>query len=847
MFLRTAIFLLLALSPVFADKKKSDKDEVMRPNPAAATPASSTLASCPAGGPLGEMKIQVASLSGKEPLPFLTIVHLTEGDTVQYAPVKRGPQKRAGDVALVLVPTKISGKEELVVTDPKDADKPQEWKISQTTALAVFVYGPQGLSRKKVKSFLSQDESLVAQLADYADKTAQTQALIAALSNASSSSASINAALTGFASQYGISVQLDKTAPPAAQAQTLFSAMNPQLASYNPLASSGASVASQTASLATVAATFFFGSPVGLLAGGTSMLLNLKSIAFPDTQFRSSFAQPLKNSDLNLCGDRGTAPARTRVAYVWAVRIPNAATPKLQIGDANYIPLTEKSPVPVNAAEGDWKYLGRVRDWRLESGQNQAVPLPVISLQNQKSLELDLTKANLPPGDYKLTGSWDWVRFEAAGNVHVRPLSSFEGAHLQPESQDQLLAKAGKTPVTVTGSDFEFTTKVEVLKTGDKFAVPQPARFLLPKGLREGPQDGMDVQIDTQNLDPGSYQLLISQGDGKPPHPIGFRVLANPPKVVNLPIIANEGIATQHYVLKGERLDDLLKLEAPGVTFGLGASSSNNTERNITVQLKTTSAPGTSLPLKAFLKDRTEPLTFDGALRITGPLPTIVSSKLSLPTGIQVALHGDEFPAGYTLSAMLDVKNIEHTSTLQLACADGTGQSAALIIGEQKATWSLQQLSPDQLFLSFDTAPLPAGCDLQAVVNNSKDGSSDPYKLAHIIRVPQIDSLTAGGAGKADSNGAAPSPFLVVGKNLEMIEKAGWDGTNGAAVTALPTPIPGEGQKQQISLALPVPPGPDPAVLYLWLRGDKEGRSTTVKYVPSTGTPTTGGNSKSVL
>ena len=845
MFLRTAIFLLLALSPVFADKKKSDKNEVMRPNPAAAAPASDTLASCPAGGPLGEMALQVASLNGKEPLPFLTIVHLTEGDTVQYAPMKHGPQKREGDVALVLVPAKISGKEELIVTDPKDADKPQQWKIPQTTALAVFVYGPQSLSRKKVKGFLSQDESLVAQLAEYADKTAQTQALIAALSNASSSSASINAALTGFASQYGISVQLDKTAPPAAQAQTLFSAMNPQLANYNPLASSGASVASQTASLATVAATFFFGSPVGLLAGGTSVLLNLKSIAFPDTQFRSSFAQPLKNANLNLCGDRGTAPARTRVAYVWAVRIPNAEIPKLKIGDANYLPVTEKSPVPVQAAEGNWKYLGRVRNWRLENSSNGAVSVPVISLQNQKSLELDLTKANLPPGDYKLTGSWDWARFEAGGNLHVRPLSNFEGAHLQPESQDRLLAKVGKTPVTIAGSDFEFTTKVEILKTGDKFAVPQPARFLLPKGLREGPQDQMDVQIDTQNLDPGSYQLLISQGDGKT-HPIDFRVLANPPRITNLPIIANEGVATQHYVLKGERLDDLLNLEAPGVTFSLGAATSNNTERNITVQLKTAAAPGASLPLKAYLKDRTEPLTFDGALQITGPLPTVASSKLSLPAGMQIALHGDEFPAGYTLSAMLDVKNIERTSTLQLACADGAGSSTALSIGEQKATWSLQQLSPDQLFLSFDTTPLPAGCDLQATVNNGKNGSSDPYKLAHIIRIPQIDSFTLSAEGKTEFNGGSPVPFSIIGKNLEMIEKAGWDNTNGVAVTTLPTPIPGEGQKQQVSLALPAPSGPDP-VLYLWLRGDKEGRSTSVKYVSLSGTPTTGGNSKSVL
>ncbi len=836
---RVVILLLLALFPVLAQKKKSGKAEVMRPNPAAAASASHTLASCPAGGPLGEMELQVTSASGDGPLPFLNIVHLTEGDLVQYAPIKHGPQKREGDVALVLVPAKISGKEELIVTDPKDADKPQQWKIPQTTALAVFVYGPQGLSRKKVKSFLSQDESLVAQLADYADKTAQTQALIAALSNASSSSASVNAALTGFASQYGISVQLDRTAPPAAQAQTLFTAMNPQLASYNPLAGSGASVASQTASLAAVAASFFFGSPVGLLAGGTSMLLNLKSIAFPDTQFRSSFAQPLKNAGLNLCGDRGTVPARTRAAFVWAVRIPNAATPKLRIGDANYIPSSQKSPVPMNAAEGDWKYLGRVRDWSLENDKGQRAPISVINLQNQKSLELDLTKAGLPPGDYKLTGYWDWAKFEIVGPVHIRPLSDFEGARLKPESQDQLLAKAGKTPATVIGSDFEFTTKVEMIKAGDKFAVPEPVRFLLPQGLRQGPQNQMDIQIDTQNLDPGSYQLLISQQDDRT-HPVDFRILSNPPKVTNLPIIANEEVTAQHYVLKGERLDDIMKLEAPGAIFDLGASSSNNTERNITVQLKAATHPGISLPLKAYLKDRTEPLTFDGALQVTGPLPVIASSKLSLPTGIQLALHGDEFPAGYALSAMLDVKNIERTSTLRLACADGTGQPAALGIGEQKATWNLQQLSPDQLFLSFDTTPLPAGCDLVAAVDNGKNGSSQPFKLAHIIRIPQIDSLTPGGEQKAISDQATPVPFSIGGKNLEMIEKVSWDNTHGIAVSALPAAVPGEGQKQQLSVNLPPVPAPN-STLYLWLRGDKESRATTVKYTaPQPAVPGTG-------
>ena len=95
------------------------------------------------------------------------------------------------------------------------------------------------------------------------------------------------------------------------------------------------------------------------------------------------------------------------------------------------------------------------------------------------------------------------------------PLSDFKTAHLDPVSQDRLLAGSGKAPATLTGSDFEFTTKVELQKLNDEFATPEAVRFLLPKGPREGPQDHMDVQIATQDLDPGAYELLISQPDGK--------------------------------------------------------------------------------------------------------------------------------------------------------------------------------------------------------------------------------------------------------------------------------------------------------------------------------------------
>lgn len=792
-------------------------------NPAAATPEAPHFVTCPAGGPLGALELQVQA--GDQRLPFRTINHLSEGDTLLYAPVLRGKEKRRGEIALVLVPEKRQpGDEDILVTDPKPADKPQSWKITETISVAALVYGPAGLSRKKVAKFLSQDEVLIAQLADYADKTAEAEKLVATLSNSESSSASVNAALSGFASQYGFAVQVNRNAPTEAQAATVFAAMNPQLAAYNPLASSTAQSVGQTASLATMAGTLFFGSPIGLAAGGTAMLLDLRAIAFPDTQFRASFAQPLDGSaaGVNLCGQQGPVPAHTRVAYIWASRVPNISAPAIRIGGADFIPATQKTALPVDVAGPAWKYMDRARGWIL-AGDQKKVPVAVVKLGNQQALEIDLTRVSLPPGDYQLTGFWDWAPFQATGTVHVLPLNDFKTARLDPSSQDRLLAKSGKIPVTLQGGDFEFTTKVEFQKANDEFATPESVRFLLPKGLREGPQDHMDVQLDTEKLDPGVYKLLVSQQDGKS-HPIEVKVLPNPPRIDNLPILANPTAATQHFVLKGERLELVRTLEAPGAVLQLSPPGSNQAERALTVELKSSPKPGTALPVTAYLQDRTEPLTYSGGLEITGPLPVIASSRLSLPKGIAIKVRSDEFPAGYTLNAMLDVKNMKRQSVLRLACADGVGQHAALQIGEQTAGWNLQQLSPDQLFLAFDTSGLPAACSLQAVIDNGRGGASQPWQLAHILRVPQIDSFTV--ADTPPQNGTRP--YQLTGRNLEMIGRLGWDESNGLEVSGLPSPLPGPGLKQSIEINLPDPPAPE-SLLCVWLRADKQGRVTTIK------------------
>ena len=828
--MRWPVFVVAPLLCLLHAQKAPDSSAELT-NPAAAAPEAPAFVTCPAGGPLGALDLRVQG--GDESLPFRTINHLGEGDTLVYSPILRGKEKRPGEIALVLVPAKRRADQpDIVVTDPKPADKPQSWKMSETISAAALVYGPAGLSRKKVEKFLSQDEVLVAQLADYADKTAQAEQLVAALSNSESSAASVNAALNGFASEYGFAVQVDRNAPVGTQAATVFAAMNPQLAAYNPLASSTAQAAGQTASLATMAGTLFFGSPIGLAAGGTAMLLDLRAIAFPDTQFRASFARPLPGSPagVDLCGQQSPLPPHTRAAFIWASRVPNIGAPPIHISAADFVPATQKTPLPVEVPEPGWKYLDHAREWALVSGDKKFA-VPVVKLGNQKALEVDLTKVKLPPGDYKLTAFWDWAPLEASGIVHVRPLSDFKESRLDPGSQDRLLARSGKVAATLRGADFEFTTKIELQKPNDEFATPESVRFKLPKGLREGEQDHMDVQIDTGDLDPGAYKLLISQQGGKS-HAMEFRVLPNPPKIDNLPIVVNQGAVAQHFVLKGQRLEQVSRLEAPGAVIDLGTANADETERNVTVELKSALQPGTELPVKAYINGRSAPLTFPDALEVIGPLPVITSAKLSLLTGMAIAVRQDEFPSGYTFNALLDVKNIEGKSVLRFGCADGAGEHTDLRIGEQGSGWSLTQLSPDQLFVAFDTTGLPADCVLQAVIDNRAKGTSKPFTLAHIVRVPHIDSFTV--ADASSQNGTRQ--YQLTGENLELIEKLGWDEKNEIAVAGLPVPLRGPGLKQSIQTPLVDPPSSD-AVVYVWLRGDKQGRATTMKVPGLPGEP----------
>jgi len=772
---------------------------------------------CPAGGPIGSVELRVASPhTGNEPLPLRTINRLEEGDTLLYRPLLRSGEERKGEVAIVLVPAnKTAPLGKLAILDPKPADRPQQWKVPWRVAVVAYVYGPSGLNAKKVKDFLSRDDDLVAQLADYAEKTAQTEALIAALSAPAGSALNVQSALQAFSSQYGVNTQLDRNAPTNQQALSIFRAVNPSIASYDPLSPQASQPLGQAAGLATTVATLFFGSPVGLAAGGTAMLLELRSIAFPGAQFRSSFSQTMPDDGLGLCGKRDAIPRHTRVAYIWASRVPNVGPPQLSVGKAHSLPPGMKSTVSLSGAEADWKYIDRARNWVLQPENGKAVPIKVQRL-DAKTLELNLGPT-VTAGKYTLMANWDWDRFPVAGHIEVKPLSDFASAKLMAASQDLLVAKTGKVPLILEGSDFEFVTKVEIEKVNDKFSAPDRVPFVLSQGLREGPQEHLDIQVNTVDLDAGQYKLLIYQVDGKE-HPVSLKILPSPPHIENLPVVLNQGMSAVAFNLKGERLDLLKRLEVANGSAELGAETPNQTERKLLLHMAPEIDAGTSLAMKAYIKDRSEPLTLADAVRIVGPRPKITELKIYQPPKQDVQLEDGELPGGLYLSALIRVQHLQSNSVVKLGCERAGGVELSLHLGERAGPVSLQQLAPDQVFLSFDSGVWLNGCFLEARVANGSEGESEAFKLGRIVRVPEIEQLKVGTDSVSGS---------LIGQNLETIEKTGWSADQEEAVDGLPLPAPGEGQKQTLQIRVPSPPDRH-AQLYVWLRGESKPRPTKI-------------------
>ncbi len=788
---------------------------------------------CAGATPLGWIEMKVTRAPGASQFDLQRVNRLLEGDTISYRPLKiQSLEPKKARIELLLVPADGS---KILVSDPRPANQPTSWMVPFRTQLASLVWGTAGLDKAKVAGLVARNSDLIAQLADYAQKTEETQALIQAIKAQQSldTSPNLDAAVAGFAKQFP-AAELDRTQPVQAQLGTLLGRVNPSLSAYDPLAQDPLERATQSAGLVAAISGMFFGSSIGAAVSGGAALVNLRSVLFPRTEFLSALAvegppaagAKAASPETGLCGNKVPAAARTEFAFLWALRIPDAAAPELKLSVTEHLPIGIKSSVSLNVKGGDWKLLPRVREWKLVSADNKdSAPLPVNANVTAKKLEVDLSGAKVKSGTWKLVGNWDWEPLEVSGNLVLHDFAAFKSAHLAKESQDRLIAGAGSLDLDLTGDDFEFVHKIEYRRGGDLFGAPQSVPFHL-EAVR-GPQTSLKIRLDTKDLTTGNYSFLIAQTDDKV-HEVPFKVLPKPPSITATPVVLNIGSAAQTVVFHGSGLDRIHGLSADGATIMLG-DPENGDVRSATVTLAPEVKEGAMLSLRMKVTDFEGDIPIPDALLVAGQKPAITTvreSSAGVDSGI--ATNRGEMPLNSLVSFEIGVSHAPAVSAVRLNCRDAAGPAPLKIsMGEAKADAKLARESADTVFLLFAPQNVgQAGCTVMATLITAGSGESEPRELGTVVLLPKIDSFSL-----SDERAGGFSYFATLeGRDLESIGRVGWDAQTGLPVEAVPAPVAGPGIKERLRVAMPWPAPAPHAPIYIWLRGEDHGRLTSSRY-----------------
>jgi len=808
-------------------------------------------------------RLLVQSAKGGTPLPLQDINIIEAGEKLKYEPLHLPPAIRdKAKIALLLVAVpkvdwkkdeakgegkkgkeekgkdqKKEAKQDIHVLEALPAKDPQQWDVPARATVVGVVFGPHGLDVGKVSSLVDKNPDLIPELTEYAEQTAKVGALVEALTEYQQQpdpNRDVNAALAGFGNNYNVAIpKIDAAQSPSQQAAVLMQATMPSLQTFDPITSSPTGVVAQSAGLAGAVATMFFGSPVGLAAGGAALFLNMRTLVFPDTDFRSAFTQPFETSGLALCAKNEPEKPRTRVAYLWMMNVPNAAAPPVSLAEAAHVPIGGKSTLKVPFAKpADSRLLLRAHGWELVSDKNHAaVPVKVQVGIPDDSLDLDLTQTKLPPGEYHLAALWDWAPLEVKGVVELRPLGDFSKAKVTQESADRLVGGTGPVKAQLAGADFEFVEKVAMAKAGDKKATPKEMTFTLPKGKAQGDQESMDIDVDTSAWGPGSYRLILTQPNGSS-HDVALVIHPPNPTLDGLPLRANLGETQQTVVLRGTRLERITRFATPDALWELAPvkpEAHDLLERKATVKLQTAAHAGELLAASVYVRDIQAPLTFPAGLAVAGPRPKIAGVSLSLAQQPDVHLGDGEIPAGAAISFSLLTRNVDAHPALNLTCANDGFTKAPLVLhpGDRTTSAQLDFAGEDGLFLSVDPGVVgQSGCQLAATITTESTGSSDPTVLGSVIRLPRIEKF----ALSEDKLGPTLYAGSLTGIDLQIIEKTGWDAKTGYPVQGIPTSVPGSPHEQTLKVELPWPPPSPHAPIYVWLRGETTGRPTDVKY-----------------
>ncbi len=788
--------------------------------------------------PVSSIKLLVEPAKGGSPLPVSAVNMIQAGDKLKYEPLHLPADIRgSAKIAVVLVPATSAKDKRIEVLEAQPAKAEAVWNVPIQATVVGVVFGPHGLDVKKFNSLVKKNPDLIPELADYAQKTATVNALVEALSQYEQSppgTEDLNAALTGFSSQYGVALpKLDSTTPTDEQATLLLHAVVPTVSTYDPMSSARSQALQQSAGLAASVASLFYGTPVGLAVGGAVLFENLRTMIFPNTDFRPAFVEPEAPEGLELCTPKQAAKPKMRIAYLWMLRVPDAGPPSASLAQHQDLALGTKTEVKVTCAtNAQLRLLSRARNWQLESPDHHAsVPVKVTAGSSDDTLSLDLSTSKIPAGEYHLAALWDWQPLEVKGSLSVRPFSDFSAVKPTPDSQDQLVEGNGLVNVNLIGADFEFVKGVTIEPATKSRAKPQSLSFTLPKGEAQGEQLTMQAEVDTSTLAPGAYLLLLTQANGKT-QDVSLTIHPPNPKISSLPLRANLGEPEQTILLRGsglERIDRLTSSQADWTLAPLSQDTRNATERKAIVRLHPGLHKGDLLSVSMAVAGLNKPIEIADVLQVAGPRPKVISVNDSFPEEGNVALRKGEIPAGSAVSFVLHMENVDAQPSLVLACkqSSDTREDLTLQPGEREGSAQLDSTGEDMLFLSLDPGTVgQSGCALTATVSTEDAGASAPYSLGQVIRLPQIDKFSLSNEKVSRSLFAG----TLTGKNLQMIAEAGWNSKTGYPVEGIPTPLPENSGEQTLSIELPWPPPAPNAPVYVWLRGEDQGRKTSARY-----------------
>ncbi len=744
---------------------------------------------CPAGTAVGYFRLEARRPDGGYAIPIDRVNRLQKGDTIVFYPSDPPvPTDVSGARVALMLLTPATG--ELRLLETRKATGRQEWVLPEDAAALGVAYGPRGLDEDKMRNAATKDPELIAQLADYSEKTAQTEIVLSALSGRrQNDDRAVDAALQGLASTGGAS-KLDRNASLDQQTLSLFRTINPAIGAYDPLAPEPQQRWQQSATLATSVAGLFFGNTVGLAGGGAALFLNMRSMMFPKTELRSALLR--EAPEPALCAAKPSA-SRTKFAYLWARQLPQGTPPKLRLTKTVNLAIGLPAVMAVEGTEAELTSAGRTFRWKLVDGSGKATVIPVTVPAKESALRVTLIPKTLKAGTYRLVAEWDWTTVEVAGEIRLHPVPDISTLRLTPDSADRLVTNTGPVRARLAGAPTYFVQALQLLRLGDALAKPMPLAFA---ASAEG--DWLEFEVNTAGLAMGPYRLTIGQQGGAKAE-LAVAVQAPPPAIENLPVPVHEG-ETRTVTLAGRGLERIEKLMSRHARIDWNPATR---QAAVTVAAK---APA-EIDIEAQVEGRHQPLRIAAALRALGPKPVITGVTRAPQQAGVVERRENEVDVAQAAAFSLQVKNMAPGARVVLGCQE---KGAAAPAAEAKPT------GVDSLYFTIAAGTAP-GCTLTASV-----GGSEAVTLGRTVALPLI-------AGFALTDEAAGDGFkgTLTGKGLEAIGRTGWTADGGRDVAALPMP---EGEGQKLEIVMPWPAPAPHAPLRIWLRGETEARLTTARY-----------------